>query len=336
MTGFALGVDIGGGGVRARLVPVSPAIGPDSAPGAPVDVPPGPPLAVGRDGVSLAACLASIAEPVLAAAAERGGPLVSVAVGMSGILTLGRPLDTELVAVAARFGDVPRCVASDAVTALVGALGLGGGAVLAAGTGAVALGTDMAGVWQRVDGWGHVLGDLGSGSWIGAEALRLALKAADGRRHDDGARRLLRAAEARLGPAFTWPRQIYGREDRAAVLASLVPDVAGAALTGDPTAVAILAQAGRQLAETLAGALVPSVPQRATAVGGLFGAREHLLGAFRTSFRQRLPEVELVDAAGGPLDGACALAVELAGGGVRLPRTEASRAFLAWSAPAQR
>ena len=49
-------------------------------------------------------------------------------------------------------------VASDAVTNLVGAVGgLRQGAVVAAGTGAVAFGSDFGEHWNRVDGWGHVL-----------------------------------------------------------------------------------------------------------------------------------------------------------------------------------
>lgn len=322
MIPYCLGVDVGGGGIRARLVPLAVGSG-DAA----VDVPAGPPLAVGRDGVSLAACLASIGDGVREALAGRQSRLAAVAVGMSGILTLGRPLDEELEAVAGQFGPVPRCVASDAATALVGALGLGGGAVLAAGTGAVALGTDFDRVWHRVDGWGHVLGDLGSGSWIGAEALRHALRAADGRAHDGA--RLLAAAEARLGPALTWPRQVYGRDDRAAVLASLVPDVVAVASAGDPCAVEILARAGALLAETLAAALTPGVPARAAAVGGLFGAGPLLEEPFRGAFALLRPEAALLAAEGGPLDGACTLARELGAGGRRLPRPGA---FLAWAA----
>lgn len=327
---YTLGVDIGGGGVRARLVPVAGTS--DLVGGRPVpslDPPSGPPLAVGRDGVSLATCLGSIAEPVRAALASQGGRLASVAVGMSGILTLGRPLDAELGAIAEAFGDLPRCVAADAVTALVGALGLGGGAVIAAGTGAVALGTDFGSVWKRVDGWGHVLGDLGSGSWIGAETLRRALRTADGV-HD--AARLLAAAERRLGPVDGWPRQIYSRDDRASVLASVVPDVVEAARDGDPTAVVILAEAGRHLAATLAAALVPGVPARAAAVGGVFEAGEFLLGPFRTAFRGHRPDAQLVPAAGTPLDGACTLALELVDAASRGRRLPPSGPYLAHTA----
>ncbi len=70
-------------------------------------------------------------------------------------------------------------VVSDAVASLVGALGgLRPGAVVAAGTGAVAFGSDFADTWTKVDGWGHVLGDRGSAAWVGLEGLRAALRSA--------------------------------------------------------------------------------------------------------------------------------------------------------------
>ena len=55
-----------------------------------------------------------------------------------------------------RLGAGRTVVVSDAVASLVGALGrVGPGAVLAAGSGVVALATDLDRVWRRVDGWGH-------------------------------------------------------------------------------------------------------------------------------------------------------------------------------------
>ncbi len=113
-------------------------------------------------------------------------------------------------------------VAADALTAHLGALGGRPGAVVAVGTGAIALGTDLRTVWHRVDGWGHLLGDLGSGSWVGAQGLRAAVAAHDGR-DSGGSTALLAAAVARFGPVPSWPGQLYTRPDRAQVLASFTP-----------------------------------------------------------------------------------------------------------------
>ena len=69
--------------------------------------------------------------------------------------------------------DAPRVlVTNDAVTAYLGALGDQPGAVIVAGTGAIALAAGDDG-WARADGWGTLLGDDGGGYWIGRRALAL-------------------------------------------------------------------------------------------------------------------------------------------------------------------
>lgn len=55
------------------------------------------------------------------------------------------------------------------------------GVALVAGTGSIALGRDSHGAIARAGGWGHILGDEGSGYEIGRLALQAATRAADGR-----------------------------------------------------------------------------------------------------------------------------------------------------------
>src|SRR6185437_6227673 len=55
------------------------------------------------------------------------------------------------------------------------------GVALIAGTGSIAVGRNAAGVAARVGGWGHLLGEEGSGYAIGSAALNAAVRAADGR-----------------------------------------------------------------------------------------------------------------------------------------------------------
>ncbi|GAA3034482.1 hypothetical protein GCM10020000_09810 [Streptomyces olivoverticillatus] len=81
----------------------------------------------------------------------------AVCVGASGMSTLGRDLRAVLPGALREALGVHRlALASDAVTAYAGALGQRPGAVVAAGTGLVALGTDLTpdGGWRRADGWG--------------------------------------------------------------------------------------------------------------------------------------------------------------------------------------
>jgi len=75
---------------------------------------------------------------------------------------------------------LPWALDTDAVAAHWGAFNGGPGIVLSAGTGAIALGLDE-GEKFYADGWGPLLGDEGSGYWIGLEAIRSVCRASDGR-----------------------------------------------------------------------------------------------------------------------------------------------------------
>src|SRR5918994_242731 len=72
-------------------------------------------------------------------------------------------------------------VVNDALVALVAGAGDDPGVVLIAGTGSIAYGVNTDGYAARSGGWGFVLGDEGSGYWIGRQALTAVVRAADGR-----------------------------------------------------------------------------------------------------------------------------------------------------------
>ena len=52
--------------------------------------------------------------------------------------------------------------------------------MILSGGGAVAYGRDASGHSARSGGWGHLLGDEGSGYWIGLEAIKVVFRAHDG------------------------------------------------------------------------------------------------------------------------------------------------------------
>ena len=70
---------------------------------------------------------------------------------------------------------------NDAYIALVGAHGKEEGIITISGTGSISLGSDGAGNLARVGGWGHILGDEGSGYYFAREGLIAVLKHEDGR-----------------------------------------------------------------------------------------------------------------------------------------------------------
>jgi glucosamine kinase len=70
-------------------------------------------------------------------------------------------------------------VISDGFAALLGAHQGATGAIVIVGTGSVGLRLEDDHRCHQVGGWGPVVGDEGSGSWLGREAVRAALRAAD-------------------------------------------------------------------------------------------------------------------------------------------------------------
>ncbi|MFF4486435.1 N-acetylglucosamine kinase [Streptomyces sp. NPDC001544] len=246
--------------------------------------------------------------------------LETAVVAAAGFASLGGALRTDLPGALTReLGVRAVALAADAVTAYVGALGPRAGAVVAAGTGLIALGTDLTS-WRRADGWGHLLGDCGSGAWIGRAGLEAALRAHDGR--DGGSVPLLTDAERHFGPVRGLPGLLYPRADRAAVLASFAPRVAACA-GDDPVAAGILRAAARHMAESAVAVCPPTGAPRVAVTGGLVGLGAPLLEPLGEELARRLPHARHVPAAGDPLQGAMRLAAELAGGQLDLPGDEA-------------
>ncbi|MGW2656190.1 N-acetylglucosamine kinase [Streptomyces sp. NPDC001478] len=311
---FVLGVDSGGSGLRVALGTVG-----GDAPLATADC--AEPVRTGPGGIDAAHLL----EQVLPAArglleAHGGKRIAAAAIGAAGMATLGDRLRAELPAALGKTLGVRRlALAADAVTGYAGAVGERPGAVVAAGTGLIALGTDLT-HWRRADGWGHLLGDSGGGAWIGRAGLDAAMRAYDGRR--GGSPALLARLETVFGPAAELPGLLYPRTDRPKVLASFAPEVAGCA-ADDPVAAGILREAAVHVAEA-AAAVCPEAGAdgagcEVALTGGLFRIGEPLLAPLREELARLVPHARAVPGSGDPLAGASLLARALATGGPRLP-----------------
>ncbi|MGF2950369.1 N-acetylglucosamine kinase [Microbacterium alcoholitolerans] len=244
--------------------------------------------------------------------------VAAIGVGTTGMGTLvpqpgelAEELTNELRRLTGRL-DVGAAVAIDAVTAHLGALGGRPGAVIALGTGAIAIGGDGRERWHRVDGWGHLLGDRGAGAWIGIRGLEAAMRAYD--QVDDSGTALLETAKRRFGEPLTWPSQFYTRHDRAGVLAGFAADVAQLAAAGDPSADAIMALAGQVAARSVVAALQLSPEPVIAATGGIFRAGGTLEAQFLSTVAMLRPDAKVRAPAGNPLDGALLLAHRVAAG----------------------
>ena len=303
MTQAALAVDAGQTTIRAALV--NDGRGPRSA------------VAPGVMRVGSAAGPDLVCERLLAAVSELGplpSPAPAAAIGLSGFEAMG---DDDLAVVAGAFrrgaGVESLAIASDGLTALLGAIGRSDGVVVAAGTGTACLARRRE-RFAKVDGWGSLLSDAGSGFAIGRAGLDAALREYDGR---GGSARLMEAVRGRFGSVEALPEQIYSAPVPTRAVASFAADVAQAAETGDGYAREILADAARELAISVcaaAGRLFQAgEPVLVSYAGSVFQAGDLIAEPFRREVEARLPGASVTDPAGDPLAGALLL-VELAPG----------------------
>ena len=137
-------------------------------------------------------------------------------------------------------------VVNDALIGLVAGARDEPGIVINAGTGAIVYGRNAAFEAARAGGWGHMIGDEGSGYWIGRESLAAVMRAADGRGPEtrltgEILRHFQVDDESRL------PRIVYDRELPRVSVAALGPIVQRVAEQGDAVAVRILERAADEL-----------------------------------------------------------------------------------------
>jgi N-acetylglucosamine kinase-like BadF-type ATPase len=150
-------------------------------------------------------------------------------------------------AIMRRIGHKSRVlVVNDALIALVAGARDAPGIVIIAGTGSIVYGRNASGQAARAGGWGHMVGDEGSGYWIGREAVAAVMRAADGR---GPATRLSDdiLAHFSVNDVSQLPRIVYDREIPRMRVAALGPIVEGAVSAGDAVAMRILERAVDEL-----------------------------------------------------------------------------------------
>ena len=255
-----------------------------------------------------------VAAGLLAAVAGLGPvpePAPAVGVGLSGFEAASeRDLGRLAELLRRELGPASLMIASDALTALLGAIGPCDGVVVAAGTGTACL-ARRGDRFAKVDGWGSLLGDAGSGFAIGRAGLDAVLREFDGR---GGSPALLTAAERHFGTVADLPNRVYAAPSPSRAVAGFAVEVARVARTGDEHARAILDDAGRELAISACAALSrlfePDEPVLLSYTGNLFRAGPPILEPFTRAVAVLRPSARLAAPSGDPLDGA-RLLVEL-------------------------
>ena len=118
--------------------------------------------------------------------------------------------------------------------------------MIISGTGSIAFGRNGRNQAARAGGWGHVLGDEGSGYWIGRQALRAVVRAADGRGPATALTHRVLNHFALQQPADLIG-EVYDRQLRHHALAQLARVVQQARDEGDEVATQILELAAHEL-----------------------------------------------------------------------------------------
>jgi len=279
--GNFLGIDIGGTGSRWVLIGAE---GAEIARGA----------AGGATGLlNSAANRATLAEVLAAIRAALPAPVAAVHLGVTGA---GLGANPELEALAAEaFAPARVSWSNDVVLAWHAAFPEGGGHLVSAGTGSIGVTLDAAGAVLAVGGRGILVDDAGSGSWIALTALDRLYRLIDEFGAPKGAERLAEAIFGAMGGADQAALRAYVYGSDRGRIGALAVHVGQAAGAGDPLALAILREAGAELAR-LARAMMA---RRGRAPVAVIGGVLRLHPALRDSLAEalaghdlRFPEID--------------------------------------------
>lgn len=184
-------------------------------------------------------------------------------------------------------------VVPDVEIAFEDAFGADPGILVIAGTGAIAYGRNSSGETARVGGWGYLVSDEGSGSWVGLEAVRSALRAKD--RGEDP--RLLKALMEAIGAADFDNLIVKLNGNPVPDFSMLFPVVLSLAENGDELAGEVLERGGRKLAgmaEIIVRRLFGEASCSVAPHGGVLSSSQIVKAAFATELKAKCPKAKLL------------------------------------------
>lgn len=302
---FFIGVD--GGGTRTTAVVVDEnwrVLGQGSAAGSNYHT-------VGMDNAI--AHIAAAIDGALSAAGLGRAEVTAAGFGLAGVR---RPPDFERMTLPLQsLGFEKFHLDHDAAAAWAGALECQPGVIVIAGTGSIAFGVNAKGERAIADGWGWLLGDAGSGYWIGREALRKVCALADGRDEREASAFTaailqhlgLLSVDELVDYVYQYPG--LSREQTAA----LTRVVLHCAEQGDFVARDIFFHAGMELATTTEAVMARLNMGKECFVsytGGVWEAQAFVLPTFKGMLKRLngLPEAQIIPPRHPPAVGAAMLA----------------------------
>ncbi|MGE5272221.1 MAG: BadF/BadG/BcrA/BcrD ATPase family protein [Verrucomicrobiota bacterium] len=247
------------------------------------------------DAVGVAAAASAIRDALREALGEAG--VDAGAVGTAVIGLAGTPSEELAESVGGDFAPgVASYFVNDVIAAWASGTWLEPGVAVISGTGSHVFGVNAAGESWRTGGWGHILGDEGSGYWLGLSGMRAALRYRDGSGPETV---LLDSAVAfyQLEAVEDLQPLVYGKPLTKREIAAFTEEVEKAATAGDRVAAALYETAARELAAQtrapieklrLDGAF------KVALVGGVFASGELLRKPFEASVQAFAPRAQFV------------------------------------------
>lgn len=218
-------------------------------------------------------------------------------------------------------------VVNDVVGAWATATGASDGVAVIAGTGSNVFGVGPRGPW-RAGGWGHVLGDEGSGYWLGVQSIKAALSDREGSGPETAlSEAVMRffgtdSVEALAGRVYTEPLT-------KGEIAAFAVQTAKLAQAGDAVARELYGRGARELAIQVAAVIRETgLTGRAFPVGligSVFRARELYADPLAEAVRELAPEARVAAVEMEPVGGSLLLAARVAGREQQLPAAALAR-----------
>ncbi len=271
------------------------------------------------DNVGVETAKANIHEAVRSAWSEsdlKPAKVDAAFLGMAGVVSeADRATIRQIIAELKLVKENKIEVDHDIRIALAGGLAGAEGIVLIVGTGSSCYGRRGDGRHHRT-GWGYVLDDLGSGYYLGLQAMIAAVRAADGRGAPTGLSLLIQQALS-YEHIDEIMRLLYHEHLSVTQIAALAPFVLAAAGGGDAVALAIVERGADELS-----LMIQTVAQKLdfvnssfplVIVGGVANASPFYKERIAAAMTRRVPMCAIKQPVLPPVLGAALLAIESAG-----------------------
>ncbi|HEY2572384.1 MAG TPA: BadF/BadG/BcrA/BcrD ATPase family protein [Solirubrobacteraceae bacterium] len=262
-----------------------------------------------EDAVGSRAAVAALVD-VAEEAMERAG---IAAEQLAGAVLAVAGTDTEAIVRQVRAVQEEWIVVNDVVGAWSAATGAQPGIGAISGTGSNVFGVGPDGRAWRVGGWGHLLGDEGSGYWLGVESIRAALHDRDG----SGAETALSEAVVEFfgAPSVEAVASlVYSRPLSKSEIAAFTVETCRLAEQGDAVARELYRRGAEQLAEQVAVVARETGLAQADSfplglIGSVFKAGPLFAEPLATAVRESAPGAQVAVVEMAPVGGSLQLAL---------------------------